>query len=152
MNYRSLLCLLCIFCSFPILAESEKHHFPGIFLGNTHVDGENITTLGLEYEYRFTANFGVGAAYERLNDAHHGDGADLFAGQFFYHPTTHIKLGLGYGQERIGGNHGDHEFFYRISAAYEYAVKPLEIEPTIDFDILDGKTAVVLGVAIVMPF
>ena len=69
-----------------------------------------------------------------------------------HHPNTHIKLGLGFGQERIGGHHARNDTFYRLSAAYEYHVEPFEIEPTVDFDVMNGDTSVAIGIAIVMPF
>lgn len=152
MQKKLVICLICLLYVLPVFANDDKHHFPGIFVGTTHADDEFYNTIGLEYEYRLSQSTGVGVAYEHVSDYHEGAGANLFALQMFYHPNTHIKLGVGVGQERIGGHDARSDVFYRLSAAYEYHVEPFEIEPTIDVDLLDGETSVVVGVAFVMPF
>lgn len=152
MQKKLLLCFICAIYVLPVFANDDYHHYPGVFVGTTHNNNTFFTTVGLEYEYRTSSSTGVGLAYEHISDYHDGAGADLLALQLFYHPNTHIKLGLGFGQERIGGHHARNDTFYRLSAAYEYHVEPFEIEPTVDFDVMNGDTSVAIGIAIVMPF
>lgn len=152
MQRKLVICLICLLYVLPVIADDSYHNYPGFFVGTTHADNEFYDTVGLEYEYRVSLSAGVGLAYEHISDYHEGEGANLFAVQLFYHPNTHVKLGLGVGQERIGGHHARNEVFYRLSAAYEYHASPFEIEPTIDIDLLDGETSVAVGVAFVVPF
>ena len=134
------------------LAASEAHHLPGIFIGYTHAEHENEFTYGIEYEYKINADWGVGAVYEKTDDAHHEDGVTVKLAQVYYHTPQHIRLGVGIGKEKIGGDHPHTEDLYRVSASYEYHVGDFAIEPTIAVDFIDGEEAYVLGIAFVRPF
>ncbi len=132
-------------------AEGVKH-IPGIFLGATHVESETEFTFGFEYEYKLDNNWGIGAVYERSNDAHHNDGVAVALAAIYYHPTKSIRLGAGIGQERIGGGHPHKEDLYRVSAAYDFHLQGFGIAPTIAVDFVDDEEALVFGIAITKPF
>lgn len=135
------------------VAGDLKTHYPGIFVGMTKFDGHNDFTLGVEYEYRINSRWGVGAAYERINDAHKGDGATVWTAMGFYHPINQVKLGLGFGEEKVGGGYQKDETLIRLAIAYEFHITDgVELAPTLDFDFIDGKVATVAGLAIVFPF
>jgi len=134
------------------LAASEAHHLPGIFVGYTNAEDETEFTYGIEYEYKINSDWGVGAIYEKTDDAHHGDGVTVKLAQVFYHTPLHIRLGLGFGEEKIGGDHPHTEDLYRVSASYEYHVGDFAIEPTLAIDFIDSEKAYVFGLAFVRPF
>ncbi|MDO6834158.1 hypothetical protein Q4596_00915 [Pseudoalteromonas carrageenovora] len=149
--------LKCIACSLIFLipvaqASDEVKHVPGIFIGTTHFDSESEFTFGIEYEYKFTNEWGAGVVYERTNDAHHGDGTAVVLASLFYHPTKNIRLGVGFGEERIGGGHPHNEDLYRISSAYDFHVGAFGIAPTVAVDFIDDEEAIVIGFAITRPF
>jgi hypothetical protein len=155
-NYMKHIYTLLIFTGL-ILASNQafaadKHHLPGVFLGYTHAEDETEFTYGLEYEYKFNSDWGVGIVYEKTDDAHHDDGVTVKLAQVYYHTPQHIRLGLGFGEEKIGGAHPHSEELYRISASYEYHLGDFAIEPTIAVDFIDSEEAYVFGVAFVRPF
>jgi hypothetical protein len=133
-------------------AADDAHHFPGIFIGYTNANDETHFTYGLEYEYKFNRNWGLGAVYEKIDDAHHGDGVTVTVAELFYHPLNNLRFGLGIGKEKIGGEHPHSEDLYRLSASYEYHVGDFGLEPTLAVDFIDGEQAYVLGLALVRPF
>jgi len=146
---------LALLMNTPFLSHAKEHatHYPGIFLGSTKFDGETNFTYGLEYEYRLTSSWGLGGAYERINKAHHGDGATVWTAMGFYHPMKSIKLGIGVGQERLGGGHPKNKELIRFAAAYEYHLTDrIEVAPTIDIDLIDGDVAFVAGLAFLVTF
>ena len=138
--------------AFTVNAAGDAKHIPGIFLGVTHFDGENNFTAGLEYEYKFTPNWGAGFVYEETPSAHYDDGVNVFVASLFYHPNKNIKLGVGLGEEEIEGAHPHTEDLYRISAAYDFHVGDFGIAPTLAVDFIDDEQAIVFGIAIVQPF
>jgi len=150
---NALLVSASLVLSSPItLAADDAHHFPGVFLGFTHADSEKEFTYGFEYEYKFNSDWGIGALYEKTNDAHHGDGVSVKLLQAFYHTPAHIRIGVGVGKEKIGGAHPHSEDLYRLSATYEYHIGDFAVEPTIAVDFIDSKKAYVFGLAFVRPF
>lgn len=135
-----------------IQAADDVTHVPGIFLGATNFDSETEFTFGFEYEYKLDSEWGLGAVFERTNSAHHGDGVAVALASVYYHPNNHIRLGVGIGQERIGGAHPHEEDLYRVSAAYDFHFKDFGIAPTLAVDFIDDEEALVFGVAITKPF
>lgn len=135
-----------------VFAAGNSHHFPGIFVGYTHAQSETEFTYGFEYEYKFNQSWGVGAIYEKVDDAHHGDGVSVKVAKLFYHPTSNLRFGIGFGEEKIGGYHPHTEDLYRISASYEHHVGQFGIAPTIAVDFIDGEEAYVFGIALIRPF
>ncbi len=137
----------------PISAMAENYrHVAGAFIGATHFDSETESTLGIEYEYRFSPKWGVGAVYERSADAHHGDGVTVVLGSMFYHPDNHWRLGVGIGEEQVGGGHPHTETLFRVSGNYDFHFDNFGIAPTVAVDFIDGETAYVAGVAFTVAF
>lgn len=134
------------------LAAGDVKHIPGIFLGYTTVDSETEFTLGLEYEYKFTPNWGAGLVYEETSQGHHGEGVNVFVASVFYHPDNYLKFGVGIGEEEIEGHHPHTEDLYRISAAYDFHLGDFGVAPTVAVDFIDGNEAFVVGIALVRPF
>ena len=139
-------------CCLPAYAAGDAKHIPGIFVGGTHIDSETDFTFGFEYEYKFNKQWGLGAVYERTNDAHHGDGVGVWVASLYYHPSYNIRLGIGAGEEKVGGGHPHTESLIRVSAAYDFHIGNYGVAPTIAADFVDGNEAIVFGVAFTRPF
>jgi hypothetical protein len=135
-----------------VFAASDAHHFPAVFVGYTNAKDETHFTYGLEYEYKFNKTWGVGAVYEKIDDAHHGDGVTVTVAELFYHPSNNLRFGVGVGKEKIGGDHPHTEDLYRLTASYDYHIGDFGLAPTIAVDFIDGEKAYVLGVALIRPF
>jgi hypothetical protein len=135
-----------------VLAASDAHHFPGIFIGYTDAADETHFTYGVEYEYKFNQTWGLGAVYEKIDDAHHGDGVTVTVAELFYHPSNNLRFGVGIGKEKIGGAHPHTEDLYRLTASYDYHIGDFGLAPTLAVDFIDGEKAYVLGVALIRPF
>jgi hypothetical protein len=135
-----------------VFAADDVHHFPGVFVGYTNAADETLFTYGFEYEYKFTQTWGLGAVYEKIDDAHHADGVTVTVAELFYHPIKNLRFGLGIGKEKIGGDHPHSEDLYRLSASYDYHIGDFGLAPTLAIDFIDGENAYVLGVALVRPF
>ncbi|WP_247664636.1 hypothetical protein [Pseudoalteromonas sp. MMG010] len=133
-------------------AAAEATHIPGVFIGATHAQDETEFTYGIEYEYKFTSQWGAGVVYERADSAHHDDGVSVLLASVYYHPTKSIRLGVGFGEERIGGDHPHEEDLYRVSAAYDFHIGNFGLAPTLAVDFIDDEEAVVVGVALTRPF
>ncbi len=148
-----LLCILFVtLLPLNLYAAGDAKHFPGIFLGATHAESDTEFTYGIEYEYKFKPQWGVGAVYEKTDDAHHGDGVTVKLAALYYHPFSYLRIGVGFGEEKIGGDHPHTEDLYRLSINYDYHLGDFNIEPTLAVDFIDGEEAWVLGVAFVRPF
>jgi hypothetical protein len=143
---------LLLSASYTAFAAGDAHHFPGVFIGMTHAEGETEFTYGVEYEYKFNRSWGIGAIYEKTDNAHHKDGVTLKIAEVFYHPGKDIRLGLGFGEEKIGGDHPHTEDLYRLSASYDFHVGDFGIVPTFAVDFINDEEAYVFGVAFVRPF
>jgi hypothetical protein len=152
LNSTILLSALLLINSGTVLAAGDARHFPGIFLGYTNAADETHFTYGIEYEYKFNQHWGLGAIYEKVDDAHHGDGVTVTIAELFYHPVKNVRVGFGIGKEKIGGAHPHTEDLYRVSANYEFHVGDFGIEPTVAVDFIDGEKAYVLGLAFIKPF
>lgn len=152
MNTKQWICLVlssfaCIYAS----AEGSKHHYFGIFQGYTHIKDETEFTYGLEYEYKFNSQWGAGLVYEKSDKLHHGDGVDVSLGSVYYHPES-WRFGLGFGREKIGGDHPHSENLTRVSAGYDFHVGDFEIAPAVAVDFVNGDEATVFGLAILKSF
>lgn len=135
-----------------VIAAGDAHHFPGIFIGMTHAQSETEFTYGIEYEYKFNSQWGLGAVYEKTDDAHHEDGVTVKLASLYFHPTKNVRLGAGFGEEKIGGAHPHTEDLYRVSASYDFHVGDFGIAPTVAVDFIDSEEAYVFGVAFIRPF
>lgn len=133
-------------------AANDKTHFPAIFVGYTDSPDSFDFTYGVEYEYKFNKHWGAGFVYEKINNAHHGDGITVSVIELFYHPLDNVRLGAGIGKEKIGGAHPHSEDLARVSAAYEIHVGDFGIEPTFALDFVGSHKSYVIGLAFVRPF
>jgi hypothetical protein len=138
----------------PVALSAEgKHHILGLFLGATNVDGETDSTWGIEYEYKFNNEWGIGAVYEETPDGHDGDGVNVKVASLFYRPTSNWRFGVGFGQEKIEGKKPKTKDLYRLVGSYDFHIGDFGIAPTLAIDFIDGgKDAFVFGIAIVRPF
>ncbi len=138
----------------PVIAASDKEvkHIPGIFLGFTNFDGDSDFTYGIEYEYKFSKQWGAGLVYERTDNGHDGDGVDLAIAALYVHPWKNLRIGVGVGQDRIDTDNDRKEDLVRASFSYDFHVGDFGVAPTLAFDFIDGETATVFGIAIVRPF
>jgi len=137
----------------PTYASSDDHHhFPGVFVGATTIDGETDFSYGLEYEYKFSKLWGAGVVFEKTNDAHHGDGVEVALASAYIHPWKELRLGAGFGQEKVGGDHSHKEDLIRISVSYDFHVAGFGVAPTLAIDFVDGERATVFGVAFIKSF
>ncbi|MCZ6643666.1 MAG: hypothetical protein O7F71_18990 [Gammaproteobacteria bacterium] len=128
-----------------------KKHFFGAFIGA--FDGEETDlALGIEYEFKFNSHWGIGALYEDVKDAHHGDGISSTIGSLYFHPKGAWRLGLGFGKEKVGGDHAHTENLVRVGVSYNFHVGEFGIEPSLNFDRVDGEISKVYGVALVWSF
>ena len=125
----------------------DRKHIVGVFSGVTN-DAHNVTdgTLGIEYEYKFTRQFGIGAIYEKTPNAHHDDGVSVYLASAYLHPYAGFRLGLGVGKEKVHGSHGYTESLVRASVAYDFHVGGFGIAPTFNLDRVNGENIEVFGV------
>lgn len=170
------LCLIgmfsCIaFSSFGNESHSLKHHIVGGFIGVTDNEEEKETSYGIEYEYRYNQQWGVGLVYEvtpefhahhyedhvnephSLSDSAHSnekDDVSVYLLSAYYHIGA-IRLGLGYGKEDIDG--GDNQDLFRVSAAYDFHLNEnLGLAPTISIDTVDSEQIYVYGLTLTYMF
>ena len=152
--------LLLLTANFSFAAGTEKHHFPGIFLGATTADSETEFSFGFEYEYKFSKRWGAGLVFEKTNDAHHGAGVDISLAAVYLHPWKELRIGAGFGQEKVGSytdddNHhhqGFKEDLVRVSLSYDFHISDFGVAPTIAVDFIDGETTTVVGLAFIKAF
>lgn len=161
---KILLSAILLSTSSLVSAAGGAHHFPGIFIGVTNAQSETEFTYGIEYEYKFDSQWGVGVVYEKTDDAHHEAGVDVALAAIYLHPWKDLRLGVGFGKETVGSydeddghghihHHESHkEDLYRISASYDFHVGDFGIAPTIAVDFIDDEEAYVFGVAFIRPF
>lgn len=149
---RTMLGLSLCAASLTPYAAGDAKHYPGVFLGATHFDGESDFTFGVEYEYMFDKHFGAGLIWERTAEGHDGDGVNVVIAEVFYHPNHHWRFGIGFGEEQIRGKKPKEKDLWRLSATYEYPVGQFVVAPTVAVDFIDGDRATVAGLAILWPF
>ena len=135
-----------------VFAKEGAHHFPEIFLGVTTFDSETKFSYALEYEYKFTEQWGTGFIYERTDKAHHGDGTTLKIAALYYHPKPFFRFGLGVGKEKVGGHHPHEEDLVRVVSSYDYHFESFSVAPTFAVDFIDGERAYIVGVGFIKPF
>lgn len=116
------------------------------FVGVTHEGRrENGASLGLEYERRLNAKFGIGALAEHT----FGDlDFTVYAVPFAYHAGP-WKI---YAAPGVEDSDDGSEPLVRLGAEYGFEVGSWEISPQLDVDFVDGEEVVVLGVTFGMGF
>lgn len=171
MNNKMLLAagVLATLVASPVFASSpEGHsspkHIPGVFVGFTNANDETEFSYGLEYEYKISKLWGAGIVYEKTDDAHHGAGVDVALAAVYLHPWKELRVGLGFGKEKVGSyteddghghlhHHASHkEDLVRTSVSYDFHVGDFGVAPTLAFDFVNGQTATIFGIAVVRAF
>jgi len=157
MKKIALTILLSVMCATPAVAASKStNHVVGGFLGASNIQDETDFSYGLEYEYKFNDTWGLGPVFERTADADHGRGVNVSLLSLYAHVTPSVRLGLGFGEERIGADDSHHshkEDLIRVSAAYDFHFDGgFGIAPTIAVDFVDGEQAEVFGIAFTKSF
>ncbi len=134
-----------------------NQHVVGLFLGVTDTEHTEETSYGLEYEYRFNKTWGLGGVWERTPDGYddgHGHTEDLSVKVIsaYWHKDM-LRLGLGFGEEKVHGDHPHTEDLIRASAAYDIHLTPnLGIAPSVAIDRVDGENVYVYGAALTYAF
>lgn len=134
-----------------------NQHVLGAFLGITDTEYTSETAYGLEYEYRFNKTWGVGGVWERTPDGHddgHGHKEDISVKVIsaYWHKDM-FRLGLGFGEEKVHGDHPHTEDLIRASAAYDFHLTPnLGIAPSFAIDRVNGHNVYVYGAALTYAF
>jgi hypothetical protein len=146
------ICCLAVLVQAQSVFSSEDHHgstdkhMIGVFLGAEDDARETEFSYGFEYEYRFTEHLGGGLLYERVDDAHHGDGVSVVLGMLSLHPHGGWRFVLGVGREEIDGSHGHNENLVRFGAGYDFHLGKFGIEPTISVDRSAGNSKFIYGI------
>jgi hypothetical protein len=129
--------------------HSNHPHHLGLFFGGAtrNDDGEfddTGLTFGLEYEYRFAPDWGVGGVVEGVVFA--DDHRDLaFAIPVIWHPLDALSLSAGPGLETDGGHA---TFLVRFAVAYGFHLRNFTFTPTLAYDMTSGPNTLVYGFAI----
>jgi len=130
----------------------ETPHSLGVFLGGVGTEHHTYFSYGLEYIYEFNHSWAASVAWERTDQAHHGDGIETYVASALYSPHKNIWLGIGVGKEEIHGHDSHTEDLYRLSAAYDYKFDKFKIAPMIAVDFVDGETSIVAGATFAIMF
>jgi hypothetical protein len=128
--------------SVPEWAE-DGHNELAVFVGITDVAGDAGGSLGLDYEYRFTRVFGLGATAEytaaNLREW-------LFAASFNFHVWKELKI-IGAPGVETETEDGTDSFVFRVGVEYGFDIgRGWEAAPALNFDMTSEDTAIVLGV------
>ena len=135
-----------------VLADEEEHgehkesHYHrnhiGLFLGNTHEEGEDDLTIGLDYEYRFSQYMGIGLVIEYVGEPDR-EGVGLVP--LFVHPYKGFRFIAAPG---VKPKKEEEKFIWRLGIAYRFPIGNWTIAPEFNLDFTEGKTVEVYGVSI----
>jgi hypothetical protein len=150
----------------------HEHRFSneaGIFLGDTHKDGNDAFTIGLDYQHRLSPVIGAGLLVEWASNDKESEfvlGVPLFlhppgAGglEFVAAPAVELveeeeKDGDGEHSERGDEEEEEEETFFLLRLGVEYGLEVgrLVIAPGVFWDIVEGPDALVYGAAMGVAF
>lgn len=121
-----------------------------MFVGNTQDSSENGLSVSLEYEYRWTRKFGVGALAEYAG----GDfDSWVVAIPFFIHPHAgwFVRLAPGIELER---EDNENNFLFRVGVGYDFEITPhWSLAPEFNVDFVDsGEDKLVYGLSLSREF
>jgi opacity protein-like surface antigen len=140
MRVSTLCFALLAFSHGSLASDNIPYHHLALFLGygveEKKDHDEDTSAVGLEYEYRFSDNWGVGAVYEQLGDddtirdevvvipvsLHLGHGWRFFAGPGY---ESHSSSNADKSHDECG-TEGEHKhkdkFLLRLGAGYEFKI------------------------------
>ena len=118
--------------------ESFKRNGIELFAGATFNDSETDGSIGLSYERRLTEKFGIGGLVEYTNGREW-----VYAVPFSWRITEPWKVLIAPGWEH---EEGENTYLTRIGTSYEFEIGEMTLAPEINFDFVDGDTAIVAGV------
>ena len=152
-RWKFFLLIMAFLLSVPlqVLAIEEEHeehkeslyHFNhiGFFLGNTHEEGENEFTIGLDYEYRFSQYMGIGILVEYVGKPDR-EGVGLVP--LFIHPYKGFRFMAGPG---IKPKKDEEKFIWRLGIGYRFPIGNWTIAPEFNLDFTEGRVVEVYGVS-----
>jgi len=120
--------------------ESFKRNGIELFGGATFNDSETNGSIGLSYERRVTEKFGIGGLVEYTNGREW-----VYAVPFSWRITEPWKVLIAPGWEH---EEGENTYLTRIGTSYEFEIGEMTLAPEINFDFVDGDTAIVAGVSL----
>jgi len=115
----------------------SKRHVARAFVGGTTERAGGGFTLGGQYEYRLTEDWGVGA----LADVTFGsDTAFVLGAAGYWHPIERLTL-----LAAPGVDFDKDDFFVRLGGSFEFAVKEFLIGPALYVDLGAKGTPILAG-------
>ena len=118
-------------------AHSFEHHGRnnlGLFLGITREHGHNRETIGIEYSYRISKTWSVGAVVERAERDQDSTLAIVFVHLW---PTEFLYLGFGVGRKDPGE---ERENTLRGTIGYEFELgRGWSISPQANIDVIEDE-------------
>ena len=123
--------------------ESHYHrNHVGFFLGNTHEEGKDEFTTGLDYEYRFSQYVGIGVLLEYVGEDER-EGVGMIP--LFLHPYKGFRFVAAAGAKL---KEGETKFISRLGIGYRFPIGDWTIAPEFNLDFTEGKTVEVYGVSL----
>jgi len=151
-QHRALLIACCLLLgpgvALPVLANEsethEEHHknLLAVFIGIASEERrESGFALGLEYERRLNARFGIGILAEHTF-------GDIDATVYALPLALHTGQWKFYVAPGIEDSEFGSESLLRIGGEYGFEVGGWEVSPQIDMDFVDGDSVYVIGITI----
>ena len=133
-----------LLCAATLVDASQGHdHHAAVFMGATTEDSHTHFTVGVDYEYRFVSEFGVGAFYEHIFGT---PDINIVGAPFFWHPIPEGKILVAPGGEFKEGHSA---FLVRTGLGYDIALDPVTFTPSFFVDFIEGgHEAFVYGIAV----
>jgi hypothetical protein len=122
--------------------HTEHRHHVALFSGNTHSEGEDGATFGMDYEYRIMDWLGAGILYDYAGeqlDSH------VVALPIFLHPIGNVKLLVAPGIEH---KHHEDENLLRLGVIYDWHINSYSVSPVVEVDLVHGKASYIYGISV----
>ena len=133
--------------------ESEKRHYPGIFLGATSSSKETNPSLGLEYVYRLDERWRIGAIIEFTFEDVEREFIFFVPVRLRAGPVVFITApGLEVSQEKEEDSVRETTVVGRLGIEYTIETKNVEIAPNINVDVSHKEPKFVWGVVLAKGF